>query len=290
MHLKNRFDVGEFAIMAELAPPKGIDLASMLNVADKLRGKVAAILVPDMTAAVMRMSALGCSMILQNRGLEAVMQICCRDRNRLAIQADLLGAYGCGISNIMVVKGEPITYGDHHQAKSVDDLNRQSLLEAVQQMAQGKDLAGAQLGGAPEFLCGSSVNVGLEGAELETELQRVHKEIAAGVNFFVTSPVFDAGSVAPFLEKMDLRTTKVIPKIMLLKSIGMARYIQRTMPHIHVPNELISRFQRASDKPREALAMAKETIEALKEHGFKGVVIEPMGWEDKLPELIEQLG
>ena len=287
MHLKNRIDVGEFAVLVELVPPKGINLSKMISVADKLKGKVAAVMVPDMTAAVMRMSALGCAMILQNKGLETVMQVCCRDRNRLAIQADLLGAYGCGITNIMVVKGEEITFGDHHQAKAVDDLNRQSFLEAVQQMAKGKDLAGAELDGAPQFFCGSSINVGLQGQELNAELDRVKLEIDSGVEFFITSPIFDPQSIAPFMEQFDLGRTKVIPKIMLLKSIGMARYIQRNMPHIHVPDALISRFQRAPDKPREAISMARETMETLKEQGFHGVVIEPMGWEDKLPELVE---
>lgn len=287
MHLKNRFDVGDFAVMVELVPPKGIDLSKLITVAEKLRGKVAAVVVPDMTAAVMRMSALGCAMILQSKGLETVLQVCCRDRNRLALQADLLGAYGCGITSIMPVKGEDITFGDHHQAKAVDDLNRQSLLSAIQNMAQGKDLAGAELTGAPQFFCGSSVNIGVNGAALEAELNRVKQEMDAGVGFFITSPIFDPGSVDGFLEKFDLNQTKVVPKIMMLKSIGMARYIQRNMPHIHVPNELISRFQRAPDKSREAINMAKETMEALKERGFHGVLIEPMGWEDKLPELVE---
>jgi 5,10-methylenetetrahydrofolate reductase len=287
MHLKNRFDVGDFAVMVELVPPKGINLSRLITVAEKLHGKVAAVVVPDMTAAVMRMSALGCAMILQNKGLEVVMQTCCRDRNRLALQADLLGAYGCGITNIMPVKGEPITFGDHHQAKAVDDLNRQSLLEAIQNMARGKDLAGAELSGAPQFFCGSSVNIGASGAALDTELDRIKKEMDAGVGFFITSPIFDPNAAAPFLEKFDLEQTKVVPKIMLLKSIGMARYIQRNMPHIHVPNELITRFQRAPDKSREAIKMAKETMEALKEQGFDGVLIEPIGWEDKLPELVE---
>ena len=287
MHLKNRIDVGEFAVLVELVPPKGIDLSKMIAVAEKLKGKVAAVMVPDMTAAVMRMSALGCAMILQNKGLETVIQICCRDRNRLAIQADLLGAYGCGITNIMVVKGEDITFGDHHQAKAVDDLNRQSFLEAVQQMSGGRDLAGAELTGAPQFFCGSSVNVGLQDQAQDAELERVQLEIDSGVEFFITSPIFDPQSIEPFLEKFDLKQTTIIPKIMLLKSIGMARYIQRNMPHIHVPNELISRFQRAPDKAREAVTMARETMEALKERGFKGVMIEPMGWEEKLPELVE---
>jgi methylenetetrahydrofolate reductase (NADH) len=286
MHLKNRFDVGEFVMMVELVPPKGIDLSKLVSVAEKLRGKVAAAVVPDMTAAVMRMSALGGAVILQSKGLDTVMQVCCRDRNRLAIQGDLLAAYGCGITNIMVVKGEDITFGDHHQAKAVNDLTRQSFLEAVGKMAQGKDLAGAELAGAPRFYCGSAINVGLAGPDLETELYRMERETQAGVEFFIASPVFDADAIAPFMEKVDVRKVNVIPTVMLFKSIGMARYIQRNMPHIHVPDELVSRFQRAADKPREAVLIAKETIDNLKERGFKGVMIQPMGWEEKLPEIV----
>ena len=287
MHLKNRFDVGEFVMMVEMVPPKGIDLSKMVSVAEKLRGKVAAAVVPDMTAAVMRMSALGGAMILQNKGLETVMQVCCRDRNRLAIQADLLAAYGCGISNVMAVKGEDITFGDHHQAKAVNDLTRQGLLETLQKMAQGKDLAGAELAGAPQFYCGSAINVGLSGTDLDNELYRMEREAEAGVQFFITSPVFDPQAIAPFMEKADLRNINIVATVMLFKSIGMARYIQRNMPHIHVPTGLINRFQRAADKPREAVLIAKETIDNLREHGFKGVMIQPMGWEEKLPEIVE---
>jgi methylenetetrahydrofolate reductase (NADPH) len=286
MHLKNRFDVGDFAMLVELVPPKGIDLSKILAVAEKLRGKAAAVVVPDMTAAVMRMSALCGAMILQNKGLETVMQVCCRDRNRLAIQADLLGAYGCGITNIMVVKGEDITFGDHHQAKAVNDLSRQGFLDAVHKMSQGKDLAGAELVGAPQFCCGASINVGKTGKDLENELYRMEREIEAGVQFFISSPVFDADAITPFMKKVDVRLNNVIPTIMLFKSIGMARYIQRNMPHIQIPNDLISRFQRAADKPREAVRIARETIENLKELGFKGVMIQPMGWEEKLPEIV----
>ncbi len=287
MHLKNRFDVGEFAVLVELVPPKGIDLSKLVSVAEKLRGKVAAAVVPDMTAAVMRMSALGGTVILQNKGLDTVMQVCCRDRNRLAIQADLLAAYGCGITNLMVVKGEDITFGDHHQAKAVNDLTRQGFLETVGKMARGRDLAGAELSGAPRFYCGSAINVGLTGKELEVELYRMEREVEAGVQFFITSPVFDAAAIAPFMEKVDVRSANIIPTVMLFKSIGMARYIQRNMSHIHIPDALINRFQRAVDKPRETVLIAKETIENLKEVGFKGVMIQPMGWEEKLPEIVD---
>ena len=286
MHLKNKFDVGEFAVMVEMVPPKGIDLSKLVSVAEKLRGKVAAAVVPDMTAAVMRMSALGGAMILQNKGLDTVMQVCCRDRNRLAIQADLLAAYGCGITNVMVVKGEDITFGDHHQAKAVNDLTRQTFLETVQKMAQGKDLAGGELAGAPQFYCGSAINVGVSGKALEDEIFRMEREIEAGVQFFITSPVFDVAAIAPFMERVDVRKTNLVPTVMLFKSIGMARYIQRNMRHISVPDALINRFQRAADKPREAVLIAKETLANLKERGFKGAMIQPMGWEEKLPEIV----
>ena len=123
MHLKRKFEKGEFAILAEIEPPKGVEISTMVTNATKVKGNVDAFVVPEMSNAVMRMSALGGAMILQGKGMETVMQINCRDRNRIAIQADLLAAYACGITNIMAVTGEDPSFGDHHQARSVYDID-----------------------------------------------------------------------------------------------------------------------------------------------------------------------
>ena len=289
MELRNRFDVGEFAVLVELVPPKGVDISGMVRVATKIGERVTAFVVPDMGAAVMRMSALGAALILQGKGLQAVMQVCCRDRNRLALQGDLLAAYAGGVTSLMAVAGEDLRFGDHHQAVAVDDLDLFRLIEAVGSLQQGRDLSGAPLEGAPRFLCGTTVNVGLKNEALAAELAEMNRRAEAGAGFFVTTPIFDLEAIGDFARQVDVRRQTVVPTVMLLKSIGMARYIQRNMGHIHIPGETINRLQKAADKTKESLSIARETISQIREAGYKGVMISPMGWEDKLPELFEHL-
>jgi methylenetetrahydrofolate reductase (NADPH) len=289
MELRNRFNVGEFVVLVELVPPKGVDISGMVKVAGKIGDKVTAFVVPDMAAAVMRMSALGAAMILQQKGFRAVMQVCCRDRNRLALQGDLLAAYAGGVTSLMAVSGEDLRYGDHHEATAVDDLDLIGLIETVGTLRGGKDLSGAELAGEPRFFCGTTVNVGLGDGDLAAEVAELNRRAAAGAEFFVTTPVFDPAAIEPFRQLVDIRRHRVVPTVMLLKSIGMARYIQRNMAHIRISDEIISRLQKAPDKTKESLRIARETIAALREADFKGVLISPMGWEENLPELFEHV-
>jgi methylenetetrahydrofolate reductase (NADPH) len=287
MHLKRKFDTGEFAILAEMEPPKGVDVSSMVAGAAKVKHKVDAFIVPEMSSAVMRMSALGGAMVLQKNGINTVMQICCRDRNRLALQADLLSAYACGVFNIMAVAGEDPSFGDHHQAKSVYDIDLTGLLKAIQNLENGRDMAGIDLSGKPSFLVGSTVNAGLEGADLEKEMEDINKKIDAGVRFLITSPVFDLQAIEPFLKKAAKTQARIIPTVLLLKSMGMARYIQQNMKHIKLPQELFTRIQKSSDKPGECVRIAGEMVLKIKEEGFNGVNISPIGWEHKLSDVLE---
>lgn len=287
MHLKRKFDTGEFAVLAEMEPPKGVDISSMVAGAAKVKHKVDAFIVPEMSSAVMRMSALGGAMVLQKNGMNTVMQICCRDRNRLALQADLLSAYACGVFNIMAVTGEDPTFGDHHQTKPVYDIDLTELLKAIQSLQSGRDMAGIDLSGSPSFLVGSTVNAGLEGADLENEMEELMQKIDAGVRFFVTAPVFDLSAIEPFLKKAGKTSARIIPTVLLLKSLGMSRYIQQNMKHIRLPQELITRIQKAPDKPGECVKIAREMVHKLKEEGFSGVNISPMGWEHKLSDVLE---
>jgi len=287
MHLKRKFDTGEFAILAELEPPKGVDVSSMVAGAAKVKHKVDAFIVPEMSSAVMRMSALGGAMVLQKNGMNTVMQVCCRDRNRLALQADLLSAYACGVFNVMAVTGEDLSFGDHHQTKPVYDIDLNGLLNAIQSLQNGRDMAGIDLSGSPSFLVGSMVNPGLEGDQLEKEMDEVHRKIDAGVRFMVTSPVFDLSAIEPFLEKVSKTPARIIPTILLLKSVGMARYIQQNMKHIRLPQELVTRLQKAPDKTGECVRIAGEMVLKIKEEGFSGVNISPMGWEHKISDVLE---
>lgn len=286
MSLQDKMDAGNFIVLAEMEPPKGTDLSSMIANATKVKGVVDAFVVPEMSNAVMRMSSLGGAMILQNKGLETIMQVCCRDRNRLAIQADLLAANGCKIRNIMAVTGEDPSFGDHHQAAAVYDIDLAELFQCVQSMQNGKDMAGTDLQGSPSFLMGSTINPGLKDAALELEIEEMEKKIAAGVKFFITTPVFDLEIVKPFLERIDQEKTKIIPTILLLKSLGMARYMARNMPHVHLTDDLVKRIQNAGDKVRECIIIAQEMTKALKQQGFSGVMLSTIGWEDRLPDVL----
>ncbi len=287
MQLKSKLEAGEFALLAEIEPPKGVNTDAMLKNSSKVKEEVAAFVLPEMSNAVMRMSSLGASMILQNRRMETVMQVCCRDRNRIALQADLLAAWACGVENIMAVTGEDPSYGDHHQAAAVYDIDLEELLAAVSSLQGGRDMAGIELDGSPVFFLGTSANSGLEGSELDQETDRLKRRIDAGVRFVITPPLFDKSSIQPFMDKIHGYGAFIIPTVVLLKSVGMARYMARNMPHVHIPDELIKRIQKAPDKTRECTLIAAETIKELKASGFSGTLVQTIGWEDRLPDIIQ---
>lgn len=288
MHLKNKFDVGKFTILAEMQPPKGVNVSEMIKSATRIQKAVDAFLVPEMGNAVMRMSALGAAMILQGRGLETIMQVNCRDRNRIALQADLLAAYGCGIVNIMGVSGEDPSLGDHHRAKSVHDIDLMTLFSVISNLQSGKDMAGNDLSGSPAFLVGATVNARATGDTLEKELALMAEKAESGVDFFIAPPLFDIDAVGAFLEKVDLKKYRIIPTVMLLKSVGMARYMDRHL-NLTISQDLIKRIMRAPDKTVESLSIAKETLSMVREAGFSGVMISALGWEDKLQKLLDMI-
>ena len=228
MSLKEKLASQEFVILAEMEPPKGVDVAEMMANAMRVKGKVDAFVVPEMSNAVMRMSSLGGCMVLANKGFETVLQTCCRDRNRLALQADLLAAAALGITNIMAVTGVDPSFGDHHRARSVNDVDLHELLGAIQQLQKGKDMAGVELKGTPQFCVGSMVNSGVSGSLLDLELAEMDKKIAGGAEFFITPPVFDLQPLGRFRKKVENKNAKIIPTVMLLKSVGMATIYRST--------------------------------------------------------------
>ena len=289
MNLKRKFDAGEFAVLAEMEPPKGVDVSTMLSNAMRVKGEVDAFVIPEMSNAVMRMSSLGGAMILQGKGMETVMQVNCRDRNRIALQADLLAANGCGIANVMAVAGEDPSFGDHYQARSVYDIDLLELLNAIRGLQDGKDMAGIELSGSPQFLVGSTVDAGAKGKSPELEIEEMTKKIEAGVQFFISPPLFDLSAIHPFMKRVDIQKTKIIPTVLLLKSLGMARYIMRNVDNVYITDSLIDRIQKSPDKVRECTKIASEMVTSLKKEGFSGVNLATLGWEHKLPEILERI-
>ena len=277
MSLKQKLEAGKFAVLVEMEPPKGVNVSAMVANAQKVKGIVDAFVVPEMRNAVMRMSSLGSGMILQSKGMDVVMQVNCRDRNRLAIQADLLAANGCGIHHVMVVKGEDPSFGDHHQARAVHDIDLLELLRAIQGLQNGRDMAGIELNGAPVFTVGSTLDAGARDKSPELIREEMDQKTEAGAEFFITPPLFDLSTIEPFLKRVDRTKNKLIPTVLLLKSLGMARYISRNVSHTFIPDTLIQRLQRAPDKVSECIKIATEMVETLKKEGFCGVQLSTIG-------------
>lgn len=289
MALRAKIERGEFAVVAEIEPPKGIDVTKMVANAVRVKEKVDAFLVPEMSNAVMRMSSLGGALLLRTKGLDAIMQICCRDRNRLALQADLLAGAAGGIESMMLVSGQEISLGDHPSAKPVNDVDLDELLTAAAAMKNGKDMAGIDLEGAPGPILGTMINSGLSNADLNQEIDMMTRRQENGAGFFVTPPIFDLPSLESFLERLNSGRGQIFATVMLLKSLGMARYIERNVENIFIPPALIKRIQKSSDKTRECIAIATETIALLRDAGVAGVVISTLGWEHRLPEVLGDL-
>jgi methylenetetrahydrofolate reductase (NADPH) len=289
MPLQEKLTSGEFVILAEMEPPKGTDVSDMVANATSVKRLVDAFVVPEMNNAVMRLSSLGGALLLQTKGLETVVQVCCRDRNRLALQGDLLAAHALGVPNVMAVEGDEITHGDHHEAKPVYDINLLQLIAAIGTLQTGRDLAGVDLKGAPQFLIGSMVKVPAGSEALKAEMAGLDQKIAAGARFFTTQPIFDVAVLENFRQQVGKRQAAIIPTVLLLKSVGMARYINRHL-EMKIPEEYITRVQKAADRVRECVQIAAEFITTIKDKGFPGVLISTIGWEDKLPSILGAAG
>jgi methylenetetrahydrofolate reductase (NADPH) len=287
MPLENKIKSREFVVLGEFEPPKGADFSLLLKNAKRVKGRLDALVIPEMANAVMKASSLGTCAFLQQHGFGTILQVCCRDRNRLALQADILAAAALGISDVMAVPGDDIRYGDHPKARDVYDLDLLQLLEALQNFKAGKDLAGIELKGTPAFCIGSIINAGAIGGVLDIEIENLDKMIGTGVQFVITTPIFDLHRFRQFIKHIDITKVAVIPTVLLLKSAGMARYIDRNIKSISIPKEMIRDIQKAPDKLKQCIQLAAELIGHLKEMGMAGVMISTVGWEDKLPQVLD---
>lgn len=287
MRLKEKIASGKFVVLGEFEPPKDADFSELLKNANNTRGRLDAVVVPEMANAVLKASSLGGCAFLQKEGIETVFQVCCRDRNRLALQADILSAGALGVRNIMAVTGADITYGDHPHGRIVNDLNLPELLNAIAVLQSGKDLAGVELRNSPRFCVGSTVDSGATGGLLEIEIENVKNMMDFGVEYLITNPIFDIRRFQQFIKRLGMDNVAVIPTVLLLKSAGMARYIDRNIKGISIPSEMIRRIQKAPDKTEECIGIAAESIRQIKEMGMAGVLISTVGWEDKLSRVLD---
>ena len=280
--LSEQLDNGQFVVTAEIAPPKGTDLSEALAAVEKLTG-IAAVNVTDNQGANMRLSSLALAARLQQQGTETVLQLTCRDRNRMALQSDLLGAASFGIENLLLLSGDHSKFGDHPDSRPVFDLDSVQLLDMAAGLMAGTDMAGKSLDGVPEFFPGAAVNPAAEPFELM--FQKVAKKVDSGARFFQTQSVFDCETLERFMLAMQPLQVPVIAGVLLIRSSRMARFLNDNIPGVQVPETLVQRLDSAEDPLAEGVEIAREAVAWARDH-CHGVHLMTLGHEDKIPAIL----
>ncbi|HUT86561.1 MAG TPA: methylenetetrahydrofolate reductase [Candidatus Heimdallarchaeota archaeon] len=287
MKLSDVFASGKFVVTSEVGPPKGTDTGEMLNNAELLKPRVDAVNVTDQQSSVMRLGSLVSSVLLKQRGVEPIYQVTCRDRNRIALQSDLLSAWAVGIENVLCLTGDYVSLGDFPQAKPVFDLDSVSLLVSAMKLNNGLDLADNKLQGAPDFCLGAVVTPAAD--PLEPQLVKMEKKVRAGASFIQTQGVFDAERFAAFMDLAKDFGVPIIAGIILLKSAGMARFMNENVAGVHVPDPLIQAMAKAEDRVQKSIEIAARLIGEIKDL-CQGVHIMPIGWERHVPAVLDAAG
>ena len=281
---------GGFSVTAELFPPKGNDASALLKKADFLKPFVDAINVTDNQRASMRLGSMAVSRLIKEMGVEPIMQMTCRDRNRIALQSDLLSASALGIENVLILSGDHPLNGEYKDAKPVYDLDTVQLLTAAGMLIKGTDLAGKNLSGTPSFCLGAVVNPTANPVELQ--IMMLEKKINAGAVFFQTQPIFDVSQYEDFLGKVRTVTgaqkVRILPGVALLKSAKFVKFLLG-LPGVNIPQATVDRIERAPDQLAEGIKICAETISRLR--GIAdGVHIMAIGMEEHIPEILRQAG
>lgn len=290
-HFKDALNSGKFVITSEIAPPKGTNLEKMMHHIDLLKDKVDGINVTDHQSSVMRFPSIGGCLAIKERGGEPILQMTCRDRNRLALQSDLMLAYSRGIRNVLCLTGDAIPVGDHKEAMGVFDLDSVQLLRAVRQLTLGQDLGGNKLDGVVEFCAGAIVTP--EAKPLEPQLMKFEKKIEAGAEFFQTQAIYDLDNFQRFMEHAHRLHAKILAGIVLLSSARMAKFMTENVPGIFVPQNLIDELANAPKEKMLAkgIEIAGRAIATLKKNAIcDGVHIMAIGKEEVVPEILAAAG
>jgi 5,10-methylenetetrahydrofolate reductase len=292
MSLQSKLESGQFAVTCECGPLKGTDIHELKENIELFKGKVDAANVTDQQSSLMRMSGLVTSIICAQNGLDPICQMTCRDRNRIALQSDLLGAWAMGIKNILALTGDMAAKGDHPQAKDVFDLDSVTLLQTIARLNEGFDLVGNELKGKPAFFAGAVVKVesNTEAAE-ELQIAKMQKKIAAGARFFQTQAVFDPKSFERFMKRVQKFKAPVMVGVIPLRNAGTARYMNANVAGIRVPDDIIQKLTTASKEDREKVGVeiAAGLIKQMKPM-CQGVHIMAINWEKKVPEIMAAAG
>ncbi len=288
--LKAAIECGKFAITCELSPPKGVNLAGLVEKAQRLRGLVDAFNLTDSAAARMTMDPAVAGHALLAQNIEPIVQVTSRDKNRLALQSGMLGAAALGIPNLVIMGGDPPHIGDHPQASGVNDLFSSQIIEAAAALNGGHDYAGNPTDGVTDFYIGSVCNPGA--ADLNAEVENTRRKRDAGARFFQTQAIYQVDKLHAFRDKLGDQNIILLAGIIPIKSVKMATYMNQRVPGIDIPEALIARIAAAEQADRvvhESLAIAAQTAADLRGH-CAGLHVMAIGWEKHVPALLERIG
>jgi 5,10-methylenetetrahydrofolate reductase len=291
MSFKDILNSEKFVVTAEVGPPKGTDIKEMIHHMEILKGKVDAVNITDNQSAVMRICSMAVSKIAMEHGLEPIFQMTCRDRNRIGLQSDLLGANILGIKNVLCMTGDHVSAGDHKGAKPVYDVESVQLLKIVDGLNNGKDMSGNEMKGSTDFFQGAVVTP--EANPIEPQLIKFEKKIRAGAKFFQTQAIYDIEKFRDFMKHARKFPVKILAGFVVLKSVGMANFLNNNVPGIRVPQVLIDELKAAGKEKAldTGMNITARHIKQLKEEKIcDGVHIMAIGMEDKVPEIMERAG
>ena len=291
MKITELFDRGEFVVSAEVGPPKGYHIEPLLEEAKTYLTGVTAVNVTDNQSSVMRFGSLATCKALKDEGLLPIFQITCRDRNRIALQSDILSAAYFGIENLLLLTGDHTKMGDHPQAKPVFDLDSVSLIHTVKQLESGVDLGGNELvGDPPSFAKGAVVSPCSD--SIDAQLAKMERKVAAGADYFQTQAVFEPEKFIQFMEKAKQFGKPVQLGVVIPKSVGMCRYMNGNVAGIHVPEEMIEELKKDKEAAKAGITGVEIVARIIKECKpyCQGVHIMALGWESKIPGLLEKAG
>lgn len=291
MRITELFDNGQFVVTAEVGPPKGFHIEHLVEEAKEHLSGITAVNVTDNQSSVMRLGSLATCKSLKDAGLLPIYQLTCRDRNRMALQSDLLSAALFGIDNILCLTGDHTKMGDHPGAKPVFDLDSVSLLHTVCQLEKGLDLGGnALVGEPPKFAKGAVVSPCSD--SVDAQLAKMERKVAAGADYFQTQAVFEPEKFISFMEKAKQFGKPVQLGVIIPKGAGMCKFMNKNVAGVHVPDEMIARLQADPERAKAGVTgveIAAEIIKACKPY-CQGVHIMALGWESKVPALLELAG
>ena len=291
MRITELFDNGQFVVTAEVGPPKGIDASHVVHEATEYLTGINAVNVTDNQSSVMRMGSLPTCVLMKNAGLTPILQLTCRDRNRIALQSELLGAAALGIDNILCLTGDHTRMGDHPGAKPVFDLDSVSLLHTVCQLENGVDLGGNPLvGPAPKFAKGAVVSPCSD--SVDAQLAKMERKVMAGAEYFQTQAVFDSEKFISFMEKAKEFGKPVQLGVIIPKSAGMAKFMNKNVAGVHVPQWMIDELAADKEKAKAGITGVELAAKVIRECRpyCQGLHIMALGWEAKVPELLKLAG